>query len=149
MVTVPLLLFVCCSFGSQTLCPLPLRLTEAVVVRQQRLRQHSLSGCGHLLCHKCYGSGAAAPQRRECLQHARHIAVFIIAQTRAITNKKQRLFAIFYKISQICHRPGVILQQAGVGGKVESCTVYLCAAGVQCTEQGALAGVGSGQRFQC
>ena len=82
------------------------------------------------------------------MQHARHIAVFIIAQTRAITNKKQRLFAIFYKISQICHRPGVIVQQTGVGGKVKCCTVYLCAAGVQCAEHGTLAGVGSGQRFQ-
>ena len=129
MVTAPFLLFVCCGFGSQTLRPFPLRLTQAVVVRQQRLRQHSLPGCGHLLCHKCYGSGTAAPQRRGCLQHTRHIAVFIIAQTRAITNKKQGLFAIFYKISQICHRPGVIVQQAGVGGKVESRTVYLCAAG--------------------
>ena len=137
-----------CGFGSQTLCPLPLRLTETVVVRQQRLRQHSLPGCGHLLCHKCYGSGTAAPQRRGCLQHTRHIAVFIIAQTRAITNKKQGLFAIFYKISQICNRPGVIVQQAGVGGKVKRCAIYLCAAGIQCAEHRALAGVGSSQRFQ-
>ena len=35
-----------------------------------------------------------------------------------------------------------------MGGKVESRTVYLCAAGVQCAEHRTLAGVGGGQRFQ-
>ena len=132
MVTVPLLLFVCCGFGSQTLRPLPLRLTETVVVRQQRLRQHSLPGCGHLLCHKCYGSGTAAPQRRGCLQHARHIAVFIIAQRCAITNKKQGLFAIFYKLGKVRHGAGIVLQQALVGGQIKRSAVHLRAAGIQC-----------------
>ena len=45
-------------------------------------------------------------------------------------------------------RPGVVVQQAGVSGKVKGRTVYLCAAGVQCAEHRTLAGVGSSQRFQ-
>ena len=117
-------------------------------VRQQRLRQHSLSGCGHLLCHKGYRCSPSAAQRRGRLQHARHTAVFIIAQRSAITNKKQGLFAIFYKFCKISHSPGIVLQQAPVGGKLECGAVHLCAAGIQCAQHGALAGVCCGQCFQ-
>ena len=51
-----------CSFCCKALCALPLGLTQAVVVRQQSLRQHSLSGFGHLLCHKGHCSSTPAAQ---------------------------------------------------------------------------------------
>ena len=117
-----------------------------MVVRQQSLRQHSLSGFGHLLCHKGHCSSTPAAQGRRCLQHARHTAVFIIAQRCAITNKKQGLFAIFYKLGQVSHGAGIVVHQTLVGLKVESRAVHLRTAGIQRTEHGAAAGVGRRQR---
>ena len=52
-------------------------------------------------------------------------------------------------MGKVSHSPGIIIQQAGVGGQVKSSAVHLGTAGIQCAEHGALAGVGSGQRFQC
>ena len=112
------------SFCGQTLGPLPLGLAQPVIIRQQSLGQDGFAPLSHLLCHMGHRSGTAIAESRRYTEHARDIAIFIIAQSCAITNKKQRLFAIFYKIRQICHRPGVIVQQAGVGGKVKCSTVY-------------------------
>ena len=120
------------SFCGQTLGPLPLGLAQAVIIRQQSLRQNCLSGFGHLLGHQCHGSCAAAPQGRGRFEHTRHTAVFIIAQRCAITNKKQGLFAIFYKLGKVCHGAGIVLQQALVGGQIKRSAVHLRAAGIQC-----------------
>ena len=119
-----------------------------MVIRQKGFGQDGFAPLGHLLCHQRNGCGPPAPQGRRHTEHTRNIAVFIIAQRCAITNKKQGLFAIFYKIGQICHRPGIVFQQAAVGGKVERGTVYLRTAGIQCAQHGALARVGCGQCFQ-
>ena len=51
-------------------------------------------------------------------------------------------------MGKVSHSAGVVVQQPCVGGQVERSAVYLCAAGIQCAEHGALAGVGCGQRFQ-
>ena len=53
-----------CGFGSQTLRPLPLRLTQAVIVRQQRFRQHSLPGFvpEPVQC----GAGSRSPLGKQC-----------------------------------------------------------------------------------
>ena len=135
MVTVPLLLFICCGFGSQTLGPLPLRLTQPVIIRQQSLGQDGFAPLGHLLCHIGHRSGTAIAESRRYTEHTRDIAIFIIAQSCAITNKKQRLFAIFYKLGQVGNGAGYQMSYAGVqasttedangdGGSAEIKTYY-------------------------
>ena len=102
------------SFCGQTLGPLPLGLAQAVIIRQQGLGQNGLASLGHLLGHQGHGSGPAAPQGRGRFEHTRHTAVFIIAQRCAITNKKQGLFAIFYKLSQVSQQlNSIVMAQAG------------------------------------
>ena len=112
------ILSLCSIFGcfgtgglcGQTLGSLPLGLTQPVVVRQQGLGQDGFAPLGHLLCHIGHRSGAAIAEGRGHAEHARDAAVFIIAQSRAITNKKQGLFAIFYKFCKISHSPEMCIR---------------------------------------
>ena len=136
------------SFCGQTLGPLPLGLAQPVIIRQQSLGQDGFAPLSHLLCHIGHRSGTAIAESRRYTEHARDIAIFIIAQSCAITNKKQRLFAIFYKLSQVSHGAGIVVHQTLVGLKVESRAVHLRTAGIQRAEHGAAAGVGRRQRFQ-
>src|SRR5699024_7593434 len=64
------------------------------------------------------------------------------------TNKKEGLFAVFYKICQTAGGAGIVLQQAGVGGQVEGGGVDLPPPGVQGAEDGPLAHMAGGQGLQ-
>ena len=107
------------SFCGQTLGPLPLGLAQPVIIRQQSLGQNGFAPLSHLLCHIGRRSGTAIAESRRYTEHTRDIAIFIIAQSRAITNKKQRLFAIFYKLGQVGHGAGIVVHQTLVGLKVD------------------------------
>ena len=51
-------------------------------------------------------------------------------------------------MGKVRHGAGIVLQQALVGGQIKRSAVHLRAAGIQCTEHRALAGVGRRQCFQ-
>ena len=104
------------GFGGKALGAFPLGLAQPVVIRQKGFGQDGFAPLGHLLCHQRNGCGPPAPQGRRHTEHTRNIAVFIIAQRCANTNKKQGLFAIFYKLGKVSHGAGVVVQQPCVGG---------------------------------
>ena len=119
------------SLGGKALGAFPLGLAQPMIIRQQCFGQDRFAPLGHLFGYKGHRSGASAPQGGRHAEHPRHIAVFIIAQSSPITNKKQGLFAIFYKFTQVGYGAGVVVYQPLVGGKVESGAVHLRAAGRQ------------------
>ena len=104
------------SFCGQTLSPLPLGLAQPVIIRQQSLGQNGFAPLGHLLCHIGHRSGTAIAESWRYTEHARDIVIFIIAQSCAITNKKQRLFAIFYKLGQVGHGTGIVVGETTIIG---------------------------------
>ncbi len=138
----------CFRLCSQTLSALALGLAQAKIIRQQSLGQHGLPAPGHLLCHQCHGGGTASPQSGRHGQHTGNFAVLIIAQSSPITNKKQGLFAIFYKLGQVSHGTGIIVHQPLMGRQVKGGAVHLGTAGIQRTEHSALTSVSSRQCFQ-
>src|SRR5699024_1504781 len=105
--------------GGQAGGTLPLGLAQPVIVGQQGFGRDGKPRPGHPLGGQRDPGGPPAPQGGGHRQHAFCLTVDIITQISPVTNKKEGLFAVFYKICQTAGGAGVVLQQAGVGGQVE------------------------------
>ena len=91
---------------------LPLRLAQAVIAGQQRRGVHGPAFVPDALCGERHARGACRARSLRYKKAAGRPAVLIIAQRRAVTNKKQRLFAIRRKIRQAGDAARGIRQQA-------------------------------------
>ena len=87
---------------------------------------------------KAHPRAPAKPQGGRAGNDPRRLAVFIIAQSGPVTNKKERLFAIFHKLCQLLHRRGRVRRKAGMAFQVKGRPVHLAPAGVQRRQNGAL-----------
>ena len=120
--------------GGQALGAFPFSLAQPVIIGQQGGRRDSETFLSHPLGSQSDAYRVPAPQRGGHGQNAFRLTVDIITQIGPVTNKKQGLFAGFYKILQAGGRPGVVVQQTGVGFQVKGRGIDLAPPCVQGTE---------------